>query len=279
MATGPTLLASTGATYTVLRGDTLGTIAASHGISVSALKTNNRLSSDKILVGQKLRIPATGDAAYIVRSGDTLGSIAVRNGVTLTALKISNQLTSDKIMVGQKLVIPRASFPSPTPIATTQLAGVISATRNLRIERGRWTHVVVHHSGIEDGNAKAFDGAHRRRGMTNGLAYDFVIGNGRDSGNGQIEIGPRWLKQIDGGHVRSSYYNAHGIGICLVGNFEKRRPGDTQLESLIALIDWLRDDAPLGSKPKFTVHRWVDKNHTVCPGRYFPYNDFKRRYV
>lgn len=279
MATGSGLLAATGSTYVVQRGDTLGTIAALHGVSISALKTSNRLTSDKILVGQKLHIPATGGGLYTVRAGDTLGSIALRNGVTLTALKSRNQLTSDTILIGQKLIIPPGDFSRPAANPERYLTKVVSATRTLKIQPGRWTHVVVHHSGIEDGNAKAYDGAHRRRGMINGLAYDFVIGNGRDSGDGEIEIGTRWLRQIDGGHVRSHYYNAHGIGICLVGNFEKRRPGQTQLNALTALIDWLRDTAPLGSRPKFTVHRWVDKNHTVCPGRYFPYRDLKQRYA
>jgi len=155
---------------------------------------------------------------------------------------------------------------------------VIAATSRLKIERGRWRYVVAHHSGIEAGNAKSYGAAHKRRGMENGLAYDFVIGNGRDSGDGQIEIGPRWIKQIDGGHVRSGFHNAHGIGICLVGNFEKRRPGARQMASFTALVDWLREEAPLGVRPKFTVHRWVDKNHTVCPGKFFPYAAMKKRY-
>lgn len=279
LASGPDLFAASEAAYTVRRGDTLGVIAARHGVSIAALKTRNRLSSDKILVGQKLVIPAAREITYTVRSGDTLASIALRNGVSLGDLKSRNRLTTDRILVGQKLVIPVTGSPTIAAGEPPRLAEVIAATRSLNIRRGRWTHVVVHHSGIEAGNAKAYDGAHRRRGMTNGLAYDFVIGNGRDSGDGQIEIGPRWLKQLDGGHVRNDYYNAHGIGICLVGNFEKRRPGATQLAALTGLIDWLRDEAPLGTRPKFTVHRWVDKNHTVCPGRHFPYGDFKRRYA
>lgn len=158
------------------------------------------------------------------------------------------------------------------------LAKVIAATASIKIQRGRWRYVVVHHSGIEAGNAKSYGAAHRRRGMENGLAYNFVIGNGRDSGDGEIEIGPRWLRQIDGGHVRSDFHNAHGIGICLVGNFEKRRPSARQMASLTALVDWLREEAPLGVKPKVTFHRLVDRNHTVCPGKYFPYAAMKKRY-
>lgn len=221
--------------------------------------------------GSELLANASRAGTYTVVRGDTLGGIASRHGVTVTALKIANKLKSDHIQVGQRLVIPGGEDPV--------LKDVITATGSLRIQRGRWRYVVVHHSGIEAGNARSYGAAHKRRGMENGLAYDFVIGNGKDSGDGEIEIGPRWLKQIDGGHVRSDFYNTHGIGICLVGNFEKRRPGERQMRSLTALIDWLRDEAPLGGKPKFTVHRWVDKNHTVCPGRFFPYAAMKKRYA
>lgn len=155
---------------------------------------------------------------------------------------------------------------------------VIATTRGLSILRGRWRHVVVHHSGIAIGNAAKYDAAHRRRGMENGLAYHFVIGNGSDSPDGAIEIGPRWRRQLDGGHVRSREFNQRGIGICLVGNFEETRPSARQLETMTALIDWLRDDAPLGARPKFTIHRWVDRNHTVCPGKFFPATRLRLRY-
>lgn len=42
--------------YTVRNGDTLGKIASKHGISVSTLKKRNGLRSDKIRVGQKLKV-------------------------------------------------------------------------------------------------------------------------------------------------------------------------------------------------------------------------------
>jgi murein DD-endopeptidase MepM/ murein hydrolase activator NlpD len=216
---------------------------------------------------------------YVVRPGDTLTGIAVRYGVSVNALRLRNRLTSDKIVPGQRLSVPGAAARSPASATPSVLAPVIAASRGLEITPGRWTHLVIHHSGIEAGNAKAYDGTHRRRGMENGLAYHFVIGNGRDSGDGQIEVGPRWHRQIYGGHVRSQAMNEHGIGICLVGNFETRAPGARQLASLHALLNHLRADGlPGKSVPKVTVHRWVDRNHTVCPGRRFPFNDLKRRY-
>jgi LysM repeat protein len=220
--------------------------------------------------GPTLLAKSAGASTHKVRAGDTLSGIATRHGITVTSLKIANHLKDDRIFVGQVLVIPGN---------TSVLKRVISVTSGLKIKRGRWRYVVAHHSGIEAGNAKAYGAAHLRRGMENGLAYDFVIGNGRDSGEGEIEIGPRWIRQIDGGHVRNDFYNAHGIGICLVGNFETRRPSAKQMDSFTALVDWLRDEAPLGAKPGFTVHRWVDPHHTVCPGRHFPYAEMKRRYA
>jgi len=48
--------------YTVKSGDTLTTIAKSHGVSVKALRSANNLTTDKIKVGDKLKIPAKATA-------------------------------------------------------------------------------------------------------------------------------------------------------------------------------------------------------------------------
>ena len=57
--------AATGATtaYTVKGGDTLGKIAKKHGTTPKAIRAANGLSSDKINVGQKLKLPGKGAAA------------------------------------------------------------------------------------------------------------------------------------------------------------------------------------------------------------------------
>lgn len=44
-------------TYTVKSGDTLTSIAKKHGTTVNALRTENNLTTDRIKVGQKLKIP------------------------------------------------------------------------------------------------------------------------------------------------------------------------------------------------------------------------------
>ena len=150
-------------------------------------------------------------------------------------------------------------------------------TRGLPVSSGRWQWIVGHHSAIRYGNAAIYDRAHRERGMENGLAYHFVIGNGVDSGDGQIEIGPRWLRQLNGGHVHREDINEVGIGICLVGNFEESRPTVRQLMAFRELVDYLRGEV-VGKAVRFAVHREIDPGRTACPGRLFPIEQMHRLY-
>jgi LysM repeat protein len=52
-----TAAAPSSATYTVKSGDTLTRIAKTHGTTVKAIKAENNLTTDRIKVGQKLKIP------------------------------------------------------------------------------------------------------------------------------------------------------------------------------------------------------------------------------
>ena len=167
---------------------------------------------------------------------------------------------------------PSAHATAPAPRFTKKVRLV---TSKLVIPKGRWTMIICHHSGIRRGNATTYDKDHRRRGMENGLAYHFVIGNGVDSGDGEIEIGSRWLKQIKGGHVRSDEINEVAIGICLVGNFEKEKPTKRQIAALEELVTYLRDEV-VGRKVQFMVHGEADPGHTQCPGRNFPTKEMHR---
>lgn len=111
--------------------------------------------------------------------------------------------------------------------------------------------------------------------MANGLGYHFVIGNGNGMGNGEIAIGPRWTRQLEGGHLASAAQNRYSIGICLVGNFDQTRPTARQMESLRALVQYLqvRCGVPIA---RVTTHTRINVRPTNCPGRHFPYDDFIR---
>jgi hypothetical protein len=173
----------------------------------------------------------------------------------LTVSKSSVAYT--RVKLGQKR--PRWKF--LTPIVRAQID-------RANISKGRWRYIVIHNSATSRGNAKAFDRYHRNvKKMSNGMAYHFVVGNGSYSGNGEVEIGDRWKKQIHGGHMKSMAQNRMAIGICLVGDFNSQRVRDGQLEALDELVTYLQ--AKCG-KAVVTTHRSINVVPTTCPGKYFP---------
>ena len=158
---------------------------------------------------------------------------------------------------------------------------VIEQIRRAPVQRRRWQFIVVHNSGTRQGNARVFDYYHRHvRRMQNGLAYHFVIGNGTSTGNGQIEVGDRWRRQINGGHVHSDYLNNISLGICLVGDFNRDQPTRAQLESCEELIRYLRQRCGKTAGHEIVVrpHREMNPPRwaTDCPGDVFPYSWFRR---
>ncbi len=130
-----------------------------------------------------------------------------------------------------------------------------------------WRHIVIHHSATDRGSAALFDKAHRRRGWDE-LGYHFVITNGRGGPDGRVEVGSRWTSQKWGAHTGGTpgnEYNNFGIGICVVGDFSKRRPSRAQLDALRRLVMALaaRYDIPARN---VIGHRDAPKAHTRCPG-------------
>lgn len=110
----------TASQYTVMSGDSLSVIAKRFQVSVEDLKMVNSLASDRIYVGQLLKIPngstetvetpitsTTTPATYKVIAGDTLSGIAKRFGVTVSFIKEINHLTTDTIYLGQALQLQK----------------------------------------------------------------------------------------------------------------------------------------------------------------------------
>lgn len=99
------------ATYTVRRGDTLSKIARRYGTTVAILKQTNRLRSDRLLVGQRLAVPApastaTGLSKHIVKRGESIWSIARQYALPVTHLLQLNGLNhGDIIKPGQSLIL------------------------------------------------------------------------------------------------------------------------------------------------------------------------------
>ena len=159
--------------------------------------------------------------------------------------------------------------PKPRPVALRPHSSSVPNSWCAARTRSQWRYVVIHHSATECGCAAKFDANHRARiDYVNGLGYHFVIGNGSDTPDGCVEVGRRWKRQIRGAHCGVDYYNCHGIGVCLVGNFETHPPSRRQMASLEKLVRFLQARYSIPTNA-VVGHRHI--KGTLCPGRYFPY--------
>ena len=122
--------------YRVRRGDAISLIARRYGVKVRDIRRWNRLSSNRIYAGQRLKLwvsakkrkadrsptrrPKNPSVAgntkvppsqrrrtyYVVQPGDTLWGIARSKDLNLRALKRLNSLYSSRIYEGQRLLLP-----------------------------------------------------------------------------------------------------------------------------------------------------------------------------
>ena len=107
--------------HRVRRGEHLSRLAKRFHTSVKAIKRANKLRSNRIWVGQVLKIPVSSKYAklqrkrhkktvrtkkYVVRRGDTLWEIARKFKVSVSALRRINRLGSNCLYIGQVLTIP-----------------------------------------------------------------------------------------------------------------------------------------------------------------------------
>ncbi len=116
---------SCGGYITVEAGDTLQSIAATCGTTVSAILAANPGITSPLSPGQVLLVPgasSTPQAArtYVVQPGDTLSGIAFANGITLSQLLAVNPQISNPSVIypGQVINLPAAAGSTATPSPT-----------------------------------------------------------------------------------------------------------------------------------------------------------------
>jgi hypothetical protein len=174
----------------------------------------------------------------------------------------------------QVAVAPPVQQPAPQVKPAAPSTGAVPADWVPVAQRNQWYWIVIHHSATPDGGARKFDQMHRNKGWDE-LGYHFVIGNGTDTHDGQIEVGPRWPKQKWGAHDKTpgNQYNEHGIGICLVGNFDVTHPSPAQIKSLERLVAYLMKTYHI---PADHVLGHGETKATECPGRYLNVASIRR---
>ncbi len=213
-------------------------------------------------------IPPSQGFYHTIQKGQTLYSISKIYRVDLETIKRANRIYDpSSLEVGQKLFIPQAvAYTSGR--SWTGGAGPVSFDQALRIIGPRkntyfWKTITVHHSGTRQGSARSFERDHKRRKM-GGLFYHFVIGNGTSTGDGEIETGFRWRRQIKANRP-------YDIQICLVGNFDNQEVSSAQMNSLVNLIRAIQQEYRI-STGNVRQHCDIPGKHTDCPGKRFPFS-------
>lgn len=89
--------------YSVLRGDTLLSIADKFAVSVQSLVADNELcGNEDLTVGDLIYIRHRNSGVYIVKPAETISVIASKLGVSTEYLKRLNNINA--IYIGQKIL-------------------------------------------------------------------------------------------------------------------------------------------------------------------------------
>ena len=119
-----------------------------------------------------------------------------------------------------------------------------------QVDADKWQYIEIHQSGEAKGNARSLAEFGRREGL-GGSTYHFVITNGHGGPDGRIQVSPQWSEQkAEGGYGIGQGVSSGGstIRICLIGDFQKGKPGPMQLSQLEALLRILQQRCGIGSK-------------------------------
>lgn len=162
--------------YTIKSGDTVGQISEKFKVSTKQLKLWNNLSSNKIIVGKKLKIYSSEGnnsksvastksnaivksgqkTIYFVKSGDTLGQIAENHNVRSSAeIKKWNNISDSKIKVGQKLIIYHGIKNEKSALVKAKKSKSSDNTHKVKEGESLWTiarHYDIHVKDIMDWN-------------------------------------------------------------------------------------------------------------------------------
>ncbi len=147
--------------YTVRAGDSLTSVAATHGLTVGQLASYNNLANDAhILIGQRLWLvagkvkrqpvsaqqtsPATqstknnqSTATHRVQSGESLTAIARKYNISLHALAKENGLSvTDGVLIGQTLKLPSDAKTANTTMANTSSSPSVNKPESYTVRAG-----------------------------------------------------------------------------------------------------------------------------------------------
>lgn len=144
----------------------------------------------------------------------------------------------------------------------------------------RWSYIVIHHSAGSYGNIAHLQDIHDQRQSKepiHAISYHYIIGNGKGMEDGKVESDIRKKLNLWGVHVskNNTDRNFRGLGICVIGNLNEKEMTPQQYKSLVALTLDLMKKYNIGAE-QVEFHGKIPGESTQCPGKYFPYQRFKK---
>ena len=144
----------------------------------------------------------------------------------------------------------------------------------------RWEYIVVHHSAGNFGNIEFLQKVHRQRQAgdpIDAIPYHFIIGNGNGLGMGEVASDLRndfklWGMNVSGNNADRNF---RGLGVCIIGNYEKKAVPDKQYRALVSLVRTLMSKYNISAN-NVSGHGHTKGGSTKCPGKYFPMQQFKK---
>lgn len=193
-----------------------------------------------------------------------------RTIVVLAALVLGMTLTSGLLLLLEPG--PVAPF---SGITLQSVDNTIEPTERLfnTTQQKPWLAIVIHDSGSLSGSSQTLNALHEQAGL-GGLGYHFVLNNGSDQADGLIEVGFRWQRQFNGAYVQgegADWFNNNAIGICMVGDADRKGFSESQLRELVWLVQQLQAKFNI---PRDAVFVEVGSGQEG-PGRLFPYAWFR----
>ena len=192
--------------HRVRSGETLSTIASRYGVSIAQLKMTNRIRTNLIRPGQRLRIPFGGadvvsdTKIYTVKAGDTLSTIASRYGVSVVRLKRANRLPGDSLRIGDRLEIP-------TQVAVSDAPKRVAQSRTHRVRSGESLYTIGKRYGVSVDRIKAANGLRRN---TIRVGQELVI-PARSSGGAGVSEGK--VHRVRSGDTLSEIARRYGTTV------------------------------------------------------------------